>query len=226
MNCKVCNNSCVKNGFQKSGTQRFYCKICNRHQQDTYSYNAYKPNITLSIYKLVVNGCGINDIVRILNICKNTVKTRVLKMSKQLKQPQFMERFQIYEIDEMYAKVNGKQCWLTYAINRKTKEVIDFIVGRKTIENIEKVVHTILLLHPKKIYSDKLPLYKRIIPKNIHGCKRYYTNRIERNNLNLRTHLKRLQRKTICYSKNIAMLSAILKLYFWGSINAIELINI
>ncbi|MCA4783332.1 transposase, partial [Empedobacter stercoris] len=42
------------------------------------------------------------------------------------------------------------------------------------------------------------------------------TNHIERNHLSLRTHLKRLNRKTICYTKNMDILSAILTIYFWG----------
>nr|WP_262709366.1 IS1 family transposase [Tamlana fucoidanivorans] len=52
--------------------------------------------------------------------------------------------------------------------------------------------------------------------KDIHKFTHYKTNRIERNNLNLRTHLKRLSRKTICYTKSLKYLEATLKLYFWG----------
>ncbi|MBN9294195.1 MAG: transposase, partial [Flavobacteriia bacterium] len=50
----------------------------------------------------------------------------------------------------------------------------------------------------------------------IHKIHRRCTNHIERQNLNLRTHLKRLNRKTICYSKSLMMLLAVVKIYFWG----------
>ncbi|MFY1046718.1 IS1 family transposase [Chryseobacterium sp. GP-SGM7] len=35
-------------------------------------------------------------------------------------------------------------------------------------------------------------------------------------NLNIRTHLKRLNRRTICFSKSNLILIAILKIYFWS----------
>ncbi len=38
---------------------------------------------------------------------------------------------------------------------------------------------------------------------------------MERFNLNLRIHLKRLNRRTICFSKNLIVLTAVLKIYFW-----------
>lgn len=40
-----------------------------------------------------------------------------------------------------------------------------------------------------------------------------WTQRIERHNLNFRTHLKRLHRKTICFSKTERMHDAVIKLY-------------
>lgn len=119
-------------------------------------------------------------------------------------------------MDEMYTRINGKRRWITYAINRKTKQVIDFVVGRRSNDTISKVVNTVLLLNPKKIYTDRFLSYRSLIPKSIHKVTRYQTNRIERFNLNLRTHLKRLSRKTLCYSKSREVLEAILKIYFWG----------
>jgi insertion element IS1 protein InsB len=39
------------------------------------------------------------------------------------------------------------------------------------------------------------------------------TLNIERNHLNFRTRIKRLQRRTICYSKSAEMHEAVIKLY-------------
>uniref|UniRef100_UPI003898E482 IS1 family transposase n=1 Tax=Chryseobacterium formosus TaxID=1537363 RepID=UPI003898E482 len=64
-------------------------------------------------------------------------------------------------------------------------------------------------------YTYKLRNYQYLIPKEIHSTKRFETNGIERKNLNLRTHLKRLNRKTICFSRSTVVLSSILKIYFW-----------
>ena len=49
-----------------------------------------------------------------------------------------------------------------------------------------------------------------------HKTSLYGTNHIERNNLTIRTHIKRLTRRTICFSRNVDMLYATLKIYFWA----------
>jgi hypothetical protein len=48
------------------------------------------------------------------------------------------------------------------------------------------------------------------------------TNHIERKNLSLRTHLKRLNRRTICFSKSLVILSACLRIYFWSRVSAMQ----
>ncbi|AXY76942.1 hypothetical protein D3H65_24435 [Paraflavitalea soli] len=102
-----------------------------------------------------------------------------------------------------------------YAINRKTKQVIDFICGSGSKGNINKIIKTLLKLSPQGIYTDKLNIFTAVIPENLHRTFQYKTNNIERRNHTLRTHLKRLSRKTICYSKSQAMLEACFKLYAW-----------
>src|SRR5690606_14726568 len=114
------------------------------------------------------------------------------------------EYHQEYEIDELRTFVGSKkkECWVCYAINRKTKQVIDFITGRRTKENIEWVVKRVLALSPSRVYTDRLNIYPGLIPKRIHSVKFRQTNHIERMNLTLRTHLKRLSYRTLCYSKS------------------------
>ena len=163
---------------------------------------------------------GISSIGRYLQIAKTTVRRRILIISNKLTAPLFYETNQVYEVDEMQAFIskNHPSCYvyITYAINRCTKKVIDFVVGKRTKENIGKVITTVLLLNPGKIYTDRLNIYPSLIPAPIHNVFRYHTNTIERNNLTLRTHIRRLSRKTLCFSKSIAMLSACLKLYLWN----------
>ena len=216
MNCKKCDSTCIKNGFQKNGKQRYLCTICKLNQQQFYRYNAYKKKINETIVKLLVNSCGIRDISRILTVSKTTVITRILKITKTLQWPSIYESNQVYEADELCVKMKGmERCWVNYAINRKTKKVIGFSFGSNSKEKLSKVINSVLSLNPKKIYTDRLTTYPGLIPKAIHSDRKYQTNTIERFNLNLRTHLKRLSRKTICFSKSVEMLEAVVKIYFW-----------
>ena len=99
---------------------------------------------------------------------------------------------------------------------QKKKQVIDIAVGSRTKSTLKKVTDTLLLSLPKAIYSDGLNIYQHLIPANIHKVQAHKINYIERMNLTLRTKLKRLNRKTICYSKNSTMLLAALKILVWG----------
>jgi len=142
----------------------------------------------------------------------------MLKISKQVEAPYFKTLRCNFEIDEMWTYVKRKKdfTWITYAIERESKTVIDFFIGRKSTENIKSLIKKLLLLQPNKIYTDRLNIYASMIPKEIHRRFQYVTNKIERMNLTLRIHIKRLSRKTICFSKKILYLEAHLKIYFWG----------
>lgn len=85
--------------------------------------------------------------------------------------------------------------------------MIDFFVGRKTIEAIRPLINKVLLLQPNSIYTDRLNIYPSLIPKAIHKRFQYCTNKIERMNLTLRTHIKRLSRKQFVFPKNKYTLS-------------------
>ncbi|WP_323092382.1 IS1 family transposase, partial [Aeromonas jandaei] len=55
------------------------------------------------------------------------------------------------------------------------------------------------------ITSDDWGSYTREVPSEIHLTGKIFTQRIERNNLTLRTRIKRLARKTICFSRSVEL---------------------
>ncbi|MCF8373968.1 MAG: IS1 family transposase [Bacteroidales bacterium] len=216
LECNYCGNKCIKKGI-RSGIQRFRCQTCMKYQINTYRRQRIGKTDTDLLVKLNNEGMGISSISRILSISKSSVQRIILRVQQYLKRPEIDESDQSYEIDELRTYVGNKknECWVTYAINKQNGIPIDLVVGRRTTENLRKVVNTVLSFNPKAIFTDGLNIYKGIIPEAIHKIYRYNTNKIERMNLNLRTHIKRLARKTICYSKNQIMLESCLKLYLW-----------
>lgn len=216
INCPHCSGLSVKCGLQKN-VQRYMCKFCNKKFQLTYTYQAYQKDINSFISTLVKEGCGIRSISRILKISKNTVLSRIIYISNNIKPKLFTKLDCKFELDEIWTFIGNKNnvTWITYVIERESKKVIDFFVGRKTIENIKPLINKVLLLYPKTIYTDKLNIYPSLIPKEIHKRFQYCTNIIERNNLTMRIHIKRLSRKTICFSRSVVILNAVLKIYFW-----------
>lgn len=217
MKCKNCQGFCIKKGC-RNRRQKYYCKSCKLHQLKTYCYKSCTKEDELMILKLNNEGVGIRSISRITGVSKSNVVNKIKQLSARVPKPEIEEEQQEYEVDEMhtFVKCKSDSCYVTYAINRRTRQVVDFIVGSRTKENIGKVIKRLLALNPKQIYTDELNVYPGLIDKSIHTASPYKINHIERFNLTLRTHLKKLTRKTICFSKSIEMLESCLRIYLWA----------
>ena len=215
VNCQYCSSLTIK--FGKVGTkQRYRCKKCKKIQLHTYVKHAYEAYVNSNIAAHVKEGCGIRSIARMLQISAGTVITRIKTIAGNIKKP-VVATGKTYEVDELktYIRKKVNDYWVIYAFERESGQVVDFKTGKRTKKNIRRVTDTLLLAECKRIHTDGLEIYGFVLPKNVHRVKRYGTNSIERKNLSLRTHLKRLNRKTICYSKSLLMLEACLKIYFW-----------
>lgn len=206
----------IKYGKTCKGKQRYQCKRCKATSVLHFRYNAYKRNINRKIILFTKEGLGIRSIARVLKISTTTLLKRIIEIADEIKMP-IIKLNQSYELDEMriFIRKKSNPIWLVYAIDKITKQVASFYIGKRNNKTLNAVVKTLLNSKPEKIYTDKLRNYQYLIPKEIHSTKRFETNGIERKNLNLRTHLKRLNRKTICFSRSTVVLSCILKIYFW-----------
>ncbi len=215
MECKYCKSECIKKG-KRRGIQRYQCKHCKRNYQESISkhkINTYKYE---SVRNLTREGSSISSISRLLKISKSSVQRIIERIATKIKKREYQEKDQTYEMDELRTYCGNKknESWVSYAINKTTGKVIAFCVGRRTKENLKKVIDRVLCLQPKKIYTDGLNIYKSLIPETIHKVFEHCTNKIERINLTLRTHIKRLSRKTICFTRSNEMLENCINIYF------------
>lgn len=217
--CKYCNQSCIKKGFYKE-VQKLYCCYCNKYQRSIYSYRYITATDDDNIAALTKESMSISSISRYLHLPKTTVARRIYKIGQLIKPPVYNETNQVYEVDEMHTYIGRRRIscyvYITYAINRVTKKIAGFVIGPRSKETISELINTLIVLKPRKIYTDGLNIYPSLIPNTIHQCFQYKTDIIERNNLSIRNNLKRLSRKTICCSKSILMLEACLKILFWN----------
>jgi len=217
MECIFCKKSCYKRG-KRNGIQRYQCKHCKKYQQENYT-RARIPLYKLHWVHILNNeGCSISSVGRILTITKSSVQRLIENLTQTLPKPVFTEHGQSYEIDELKTFCGSKkqETWVIYAINKRTRQIVSFWVGRRTKENVGKVIKELLELAPKHIYTDRLNIYGSLIPKEIHKYYPKCTNHIERKNLTLRTHLKRLNRKTICFTRSETMLYNVLHLWMYN----------
>ncbi|OZI14639.1 IS1 family transposase, partial [Sodalis-like symbiont of Philaenus spumarius] len=93
--------------------------------------------------------------------------------------------------------------WLWYAYNTKTGGVLAYTFGPRTDETGRELLALLTPFNIGMITSDNWGSYVKEVPNQKHLTGKLFTQRIERNNLTLRTRIKRLARKTICFSRSV-----------------------
>ena len=127
------------------------------------------------------------------------------------------------EMDEMWSFCHDKshQIWLWWAVDHKTNTPIAFWFGTRQHKNLDKLIE---LLNPYKIgkvYADNNFAYEKRFGRDILITGKQNTQQIERDHLTLRTRIKRLARKTICFSKSEVIHTTVIGLFinrYWFSI--------
>jgi len=111
------------------------------------------------------------------------------------------------ELDEMWSFVFSKdnQRWLWLAVDHDTRVIIAFAFGRRKDEVFITFQDLLTPFSISIFYTDDWGSYKLNITQVQHIIGKRNTQIIERKNLTLRTRIKRLCRKTICFSKSVFM---------------------
>ena len=87
--CPKCNSDqVIKHGVSDEGKQRYQCKNndCNRNTfLLNYSYSACSPGTKDKIIEMALNGSGVRDTSRVLEISINTVISELKKKNRNYK---------------------------------------------------------------------------------------------------------------------------------------------
>jgi insertion element IS1 protein InsB len=107
------------------------------------------------------------------------------------------------EMDEQWAYVGNKanQRWLWYAIDHATNTVLAYVFGKRKDEVFQTLKALLAPYQIVRYYTDDWGAYQRHLDADKHELGKRNSQKIERKNLNFRTWIKRLNRKTICFSK-------------------------
>lgn len=122
------------------------------------------------------------------------------------------------ELDEFWSFVGSKanQRWTWYAWDAHEKCILAYQNGRRTDASCKKLCDELFVHYDIRRYNtDDWQSYSKMLPPSRHRISKKGTQRIERQNLNFRTHIKRLNRRTICFSKSEIMHDAVIKLYVY-----------
>ena len=113
------------------------------------------------------------------------------------------------EMDEMWSYYHDKkhQLWLWWAVDHDTGIPLAFTFGSRTDDTLYELIALLEEYDIDVVYTDNNFAYSRIIPSEVHRIGKRNTQHIERQHLTLRTRIKRLVRKTICFSKSLFSIS-------------------
>ena len=119
------------------------------------------------------------------------------------------------ELDEMWSFVGSKKHlrWLWGALDHQTGRILAYVFGRREDHALLQLK---ALLEPFGIrcyYTDGWGAYHRHLAPRQHVVGKRRTQQLERKHLTLRTRIKRLVRKTICFSRSVKMHDIVIGLF-------------
>ena len=126
------------------------------------------------------------------------------------------------EMDEMWSYYHDKahQVWLWWAVDHETNVPLAYTFGTREHKYLDELLGLLEPFSIGTVYADNNYAYQeKISPDKLVSGKKN-TQKIERDHLTLRTRIKRLCRKTICFSKNkqihIAVIGTFINIVFFG----------
>ena len=107
------------------------------------------------------------------------------------------------EADEMWSFVQSKkqQRWLWHAIDHQTGQVLAYVLADHKDQALAELKALLEPFGIQTFYTDGWGAYARLLDEDQHEVGKWNTQKIERKHLTLRTRIKRLARKTICFSR-------------------------
>jgi len=115
----------------------------------------------------------------------------------------------------MWSYVDSKQKprWLWHAIDHGTGKVLAYVCGRPQDEVFLQLKALLEPFGITRFFTDHWGAYARHLVPDTHVPGKGNTQQIERKHLTLRTRIKRLARKTICFSTSPAMHDIVISLF-------------
>jgi len=231
--CPHCHSDqIVKRGKTGCGTQRYLCQNATCATGSfllDYRYQGRLPEVKHQIIDMSLNASGVRDTARVLHISTDTVLNELRKKEAVLESVNTallrtlnpddivvdVERAGEAEMDEMWSFVGnkGNPRWLWHAIDHHTGAVLAYVFGRRKDEVFLRLKALLEPFGLTRFYTDHWGAYTRHLDADVHSPGKRNTQKIERKHLTLRTRLKRLVRKTICFSKTTQMHDIVIGLF-------------
>ncbi len=111
MECPRCRQTSnqIKAGKNKSGSQRWRCKSCEKNYTPAPYPNGYSKDIKISALRLYLEGNSLRGIGRLLNIHHQSVANWLEDLADRLPPAPLPDDVEIGELDELFTSIQGKK---------------------------------------------------------------------------------------------------------------------
>ena len=99
-----------------------------------------------------------------------------------------------------------KKVWVWLIYSRSKQRVIACEISSRSAATLKRLWDRIKLLKPAAVCTDEYKVYRNVIPANLLIQSKKYTHNVEAQNSSLRDFIKRFNRKTKAYSKELDMI--------------------
>ena len=212
--CPRCRSvKVVKNGKKKTGVQNILCKGCGLQFQDEYLYRGADHKNRDLLKRMLLRGSGVRDCSVVLGISIGCVLRGILKMGKASGLRPKHNSYHLVQIDEQWSYVGNKQkkVWLLYAICGQSGEILAANWGKRNKKSIKALLKKLQEREINFYCTDQWKAFAEVLPKEKHIIGKKYTKKIEGINTWFRTRLRRLVRRTVCFSKKLIYHYSIMK---------------
>lgn len=190
MVCEKCGSPCKKFGRHRNGLQRYRCKKCRR----TFTQEHDKPLAgmrlplarALTCLQLLVEGVSVRSIERLTGVGKRTILALLVLVGERCERlmARRIRRVKVSDVqaDEIWGFVwckqktktrmgYGGECGDAYcfvALERHTKLVLAWHLGRRTVEDTEAFTEKLALATEGRfqLTTDGFDAYRETIPYN------------------------------------------------------------
>jgi len=143
------------------------------------------------------------------------VNTPLLKTLETTPDAVQVVRVEDAEMDEMWSFVESKkqERWLWHAIDHQTGQLLAYVLAPHHDAAFKQLQSLLAPFGIQHFYTDGWGAYERHLDPQQHTIGKANTQTIERKHLTMRTRIKRLTRKTICFSKSIDLHDIVIGLF-------------
>ena len=191
--------------MKKTGKQNYRCKACSRQFQDSYQYAGCIVDNKELVVKALCRGSGVKDCcalsgmskVSVLKMIKSHAAAIVIKAKKR--------HYSRVQIDEQWSYVGKKEkkVWMLYAYAPEEDEILAFTMGKRSAETLRRLMMKLKQLDIDWFLTDLWEAFAAVLPADRHLRGKQYTKNIEGINTWFRTRVRRLMRRTTCFSKEL-----------------------